>query len=127
MTLTELTVVTSVCCWTITASLILKNLTTTVVLTRVGKTWIDYGDDGRWTWTDDTGTDRSRCGCGDQSFAVAAREWKGALTDVTVCCCYAITTVVTRVESQARRSMLETFVSERLPWIRNAKVTDFTT
>lgn len=103
----ELTVVTSVSCWTITAGLILKNLTATAVLTRVGKTWVDYGDDGRGTWTDNTGTDRSRCGCGDQSFAVAARERKRALTDVTSCCGYAMTTVVT--------------------WIRNAIVTDFTT
>jgi hypothetical protein len=82
----------------------LKNLTTTTVLTWVGKTWIDYGDDGRWAGTDNTGADRSRCGCGDQSFAVAAREGKRALTDVTDCCCYAITTVVTREESKAQRS-----------------------
>ena len=107
--------------------MILKNLTTTAVLTRVGKTWIDYGDDGHWTWTEDTGADRSRRGRGDQSFAIAAREWKRALTDVTSCCCYAITTVVTRGErARHQQSMLETLVTGRLPWIRNAIVTDFT-
>ena len=74
--LTKLAVVSAVRSWAGASSEVLHNGTATIVLTRIGKTRIDDGDDRLRAWTDHTGAEWQWRRGGDQCFAVATGEWK---------------------------------------------------
>ncbi len=118
-----MTIIASITSWTITSSYLLKNSATTIILTWIRKTWIDYINNWCWTWTNNTSTDRSRSWC-NYAFTITTCKRIWTLTKITSCCRNTWTTIITR-KNIIKKKMI--YWKLLLPWIRYTIITSFTT